>query len=177
MKNNTQLDSLLLNSIEQAGMAVCIKDVNKTVLKQNNKCINLCGQLENKVCNDHCMAIYNADNNQQWNKWGNRSYPNSYLHDDYFDVTLLCSEQHVTTILQPLKQKHTDAIAYYSTMGLSKREMQVISKAIADLSNEEICNQLSISKPTLRSHLNNIYRKVAESGGSLKYIPPKRSHR
>ena len=34
MKKNTQMDSLLLNSIEQAGMAVCIKDENKTVLKQ-----------------------------------------------------------------------------------------------------------------------------------------------
>lgn len=177
MKKNPQLDSLLLDSIEQAGMAVCIKDVNKTVLKQNHKCIKLCGQLENQVCNDHCMAIYNADDSQQWDKWGNRSYPNSYLHDDYFDVTLLCSEQYITTILQPLKQKHAEAIAYYSNMGLSKREMQVISKAIANLSNEEICHQLNISKPTLRSHLNNIYRKVDEAGRSLKYIPPKRSHR
>ena len=158
-------------------MAVCIKDVYKTVLKQNNKCEKLCGNLENQICNDHCMEIYNSDNNQQWHKWGNRSYQNSYLHDKYYDVTLLCSENHITTILQPLKQKHLDAIAYYKTMGLSKREMQVISKAIDNLSNDEICNQLCISKPTLRSHLNNIYHKVEQAGGTLKFIPPKRIQR
>ncbi|SFD11554.1 helix-turn-helix domain-containing protein [Pseudoalteromonas denitrificans] len=177
MNKQISLNTLLLSSMEQAGMIVCIKDNNKKVLKQNKKCITLCGLLEGEVCNDGCMQIYNSDTNQQWNNWGNRTYPNCYLHNDYYDVTLLCSEQNITTILQPLKQKLLDAIAYYNSMGLSKREMQVISKVITDLTNDEICEQLFISKATLRSHLNNIYKKVELAGGSLSYIPHKRSNR
>jgi len=42
------------------------------------------------------------------------------------------------------------------------------------VSNQEICESLSISKATLRTHLNNIYRKCRDLGEEPKFVPANR---
>lgn len=171
------LDLTLLESLEEGGMIVCVKDHNKVVLKQNDSCKELCGNAEGKECNIGCMEVFDQDDEQQWDKWGNRTYRNCYLHDHYYDLTLLCSDRHLITILQPLEEKQTIALKHYMELGLSKRETEVITHVIAGLSNTEICEKLSISASTIRTHLNNIYGKAHESGTSLEYIPRERNQK
>ena len=170
------LETVLLQSLEEGGMIVCIKDLDKIVLKQNKSCIKLCGDREGQICCDGCMEIYAQDDSQQWDRWGNRTYRNSYLHDNYYDVTLLCSDHHLVSILQPLEEKQAIAIEHYRKLGLSKRELEVITEAVAGLSNTQISEKLSISNATIRTHLNNIYAKVLDAGGSLSHIPKQRSN-
>lgn len=171
------LEATLLASMEQDGMFVCVKDANKKVLRQNERCKTLCGDLEGEFCYDGCMEIFAADANQQWHNWGNRTYRNSFLHNSYYDVTLLCSENYLVTILQSLDDKHAHAVEYYRQMGLSKREMEVITEVIKGNSNTLISEQLTISMQTLRTHLNNIYSKVDQLDGSLAYLPQSRQSR
>jgi DNA-binding CsgD family transcriptional regulator len=179
MRKNTDdtpaLDAILLESLEEGGMLVCVKNTDRTVLRQNPSCRRLCGDREGLVCCDGCMEIYENDDSQQWKHWGNRTYRNCRIHDHHYDVTLLCSDQHLVTIMQPLEEKQAIALKYYRDMGISKREMQVITQVIAGLSNAEICDKLSISNSTLRTHLNSIYRQVHEAGGSLEHIPRERT--
>lgn len=169
------LETILLQSLNESNMVVCVKDINKLVLKQNDACKTLCGDREGEACLIGCMEVYDADTNQQWHSWGNRTYKNCYLHNNYYNVTILCSEQHLTTILQPLDNQHAKAIEYYQGIGLSKRELEVISSAVTGSSNIDICEELNISKATLRTHLNKVYTKVSEAGGSLLHLPEKRS--
>ena len=156
-------------------MLVCVKGIDRKVLKQNGGCKTLCGNREGLVCSDGCMEVYENDDTQQWEHWGNRTYRNCYIHQNYYDVTLLCSDRHLVTIMQPLEEKQSAALKYYQEVGISKREMEAITEVIEGFSNAEICENLSISNSTLRAHLNSIYSQVHETGSSLHYIPRERS--
>jgi hypothetical protein len=72
------------------------------------------------------MELYAKDKSQQWHNWGSRVYNNKFLHDDYYDITLLCSDDYLITFLQPLKARYSMAFAYYEDKKLTKREMIVI---------------------------------------------------
>jgi len=155
-------------------MGVCIKNSDGEVLQQNNLCLKVCGDCIGDVCEVACMELYSKDKSRQWQNWGSRVYNNSFVHNAYYDITLLCSEEHVVTFLQPLNEKYKIALTYYKKLDLTKRETEVISLIVQGISNLEICQNLSVSKATLKTHLNNIYKKVNDKGMELKYIPNNR---
>jgi len=93
------------------------------------------------------------------------------VHGAFYDVTLLCSDQHIVSFLQPLKEKHAQAMAYYQEKGLTARESEIIALTIQGVSNSAILNRLSISKATLRTHLNKIYSKLRDLGEEPRFIP------
>ena len=76
--------------------------------------------------------------------------------------------------VEPLKDKYEMALAYYRDKGLTRRETEVVSLTIRGVSNPEICDQLSISKATLRTHLNNVYRKFRDLGEVPAFMPANR---
>ncbi len=47
-----------------------------------------------------------------------------------------------------------------SEWGLTKREAEVADMLSTGLTDGEICDELAISKPTLRSHIGSVFRKV-----------------
>ena len=172
--NNGHPETLLEQSLEAADIAVCIKDSGKRVLQQNAACRHLCGERQGKVCDDGCMALYADDRNPQWKDWGPRVYRNSRIHGSFHDVTLLCSAERIITFLQPLRDKYAQALDYFQGKGLTRRETEVISLTIQGIKNTDICDQLSISKATLRTHLNNVYRKFRDRGELPEFIPANR---
>lgn len=161
---------LLANDI-----AVCVKDSGKRVLMQNGRCIKSCGDQQGTICEQGCMELYSRDIYQQWKEWGTRIYKNSYIKGCFYDVTLLCSTDRIFTFLQPLKEKYEMAFAYYRGKGLTRREIEVIDLTIHGSSNSQICKRLSISRATLRTHLNNVYKKLRDAGEPLKFIPSNRT--
>ncbi len=155
-------------------MGVCIKNLSGKVLQQNKLCSKICGERTGEICEVACMEIYAKDDSRQWNGWGSRVYNNSFVHDAYYDITLLCNQESLITFLQPLKDKHRTAIEYYENIDLTKRETQIIILIIQGVSNTDICKQLFVSKATLKTHLNKIYKKAKDKGKVLKYLPVKR---
>jgi len=168
------MNSLLEQSLDASDMVVCVKDSNKRVLSQNEHCRGLCGERKGEVCDTGCMELYARDNTRQWKEWGSHIYKNSFIHGSYFDVTLLCSAGNIITILQPLKDKYEMAMRYYRGKGLTKRETEVVSLTIRGISNAEICTSLSISRATLRTHLNNVYHKFHDMGEVPEFMPANR---
>lgn len=166
------------NILEQTflgdSMGVCIKDLTGKVLKQNKLCSKICGNCEGDVCEIACMELYSRDETWQWSDWGSRVYANSYVHDAYYDITLVSNEEHLVTFLQPLKEKHKVALSYYKKLDLTKREAEIILQIVQGVSNLDICEKLSVSRATLKTHLNNIYKKASEKQIELKYIPSNR---
>ena len=49
-----------------------------------------------------------------------------------------------------------------------------MSLTVKGVTNPEICKTLSISKATLRTHLNNVYRKFRELGETPEFMPAAR---
>jgi DNA-binding CsgD family transcriptional regulator len=168
------MSCLLEESLRTGDIAICIKDSEKKVLQQNSACRTICGNKLAQVCEEGCMELYARDRHQQWKDWGSRVYRNSSIHGSLYDVTLLCSMERIITFLQPLMEKYEMALAYFREKGLTSRETEIISLTIKGITNTEICDYLVITKSTLRTHLNNIYRKLRESGELPEFIPAKR---
>ena len=168
------MNDVLQQSLEASGVAVCVKDADKRVLSQNACCRKICGEQQGEKCTVGCMELYANDKTQQWKGWGSRLYRNSLLHGEFFDVTLLCTAENIVTFLQPLADKYRMAHAYYRDKGLTGRELDVVSFMVRGVSNQEICESLSISKATLRTHLNNIYRKCRDLGEEPEFVPANR---
>lgn len=168
------MSALLDTTLDAGHFAVCVKDRNKTVLMQNDECRSICGDCLGEVCQRGCMELYARDNDQQWQGWGSRVYKNSEMNGGLFDVTLLCSNDNIVTFLQPLKEKYEAALAYYQDKGLTRRETEVVGMSIKGVSNQQICDALSISKATLRTHLNNIYHKLRDQGEAPRFMPASR---
>ena len=165
------MHTTLESSLTENNIGFCIKDKTKQIIYQNDICIDICGPFQNKTCIIGCMELYEKDQTQQWKENGSCVYKNVYVHKHFFDITVLVSDDKLITILQPLSLNHQQAIAFYEDKGLSDKELKVITHVIQNQSNERICDLLNISKATLKTHLNNIYRKVREHGEEPKYIP------
>lgn len=61
--------------------------------------------------------------------------------------------------------------------GLTAREAEVADMLITGLSDEDICAGLCISKPTLRSHVSSVFRKVGvQRRGQLGHVLNTRYH-
>jgi len=164
----------LQKTLETSELAVCVKDPEKRVLMQNDYCRGICGDRAGTICEQGCMALHTADTGRQWRDWGSRVYRNSRIFGNFYDVTLLCSATSIITFLQPLHEKYEMALAYCREQGLTRREVEVIALTIRGISNLDICEALSISRATLKTHLNNIYRKFREMGEIPEFIPANR---
>lgn len=168
------MDELLEQSMAAGEIATCVKDTDHRVLSQNDCCRKICGERQGEVCETGCMELYAQETQRQWQGWGSHVYKNSLIHGAFFDITLLCSTKNIITFLQPLKDKYEMALTYYRDKGLTRRETEVVSLTIRGVSNPDICKQLSISKATLRTHLNNVYRKFRDLGEVPAFMPANR---
>lgn len=169
------LSDILGETLEGDNIGVCVKDANKMVLMQNKNCLKHCGNQLGKPCYMGCMELYDKDKEQQWDGWGTRMYKNTFAHGTYFDMMLICSDKHLITFLLPLEEKQNKGIEFYHGKGLTKRELTVMALAVHGNSNQQMCEELSISKATLRTHLNNVYRKVRDTGEIPSFIPANRA--
>jgi len=167
---NTFLEPALIDN----DLGVCVKDADGKVIEQNKLCLDICGDCLGKVCTVACMELYANDKSRQWNKWGSHVYKNSYAHDGFYDITLLCSNTHMITFLQPLEEKYKKALNYYKKINLTKREEEILSYIIQGASNTEICDKISVSKATIKTHLNNVYKKANDMNLELRYLPRNR---
>jgi NarL family two-component system response regulator LiaR len=54
----------------------------------------------------------------------------------------------------------TDTSAGGSDAGLSTRELEILRALASGRTNKQIANQMWLAEPTVKFHLNNIYRKI-----------------
>jgi DNA-binding CsgD family transcriptional regulator len=162
------------SAFAKSKIGVCVKNPSQRILMQNDACLMACGDRAGTICSIGCMERYANDNIAQWKKRGMRLYKNVSREGSYFEIALICTEHHIITLLQPLADRYADAINFYGTMGLSKRELEIMSEVIRGYSNRDICDRLSITKATLKTHLNRVYRKLDDLGEVADYLPAKR---
>lgn len=145
------------NDFKKVG--VCVKSSNTTVEYQNRMSENICGSQIGQICSKGCMAQLKTKNHEILS--GNyKLFRNTQLDNDSADTIIIHDGEKITTLLFSQKeniQKQLNTLAEYN---LTKSELNIMKKFLEGHSNIEITKSLFISKSTLRTHLNNIYKKI-----------------
>lgn len=138
-----------------------MKSQDGTIVSQNETCREVCGHRLGETCAGVCIDGYEPKPGAERPPEGTSYFKDQSLHGEPCDVMLIDDLQHLTIVFYLLKDFQQKEIAYItSKFDLSKREMEVAELVIQGLTNKEIAKKLYISAATLKTHLNNIYRKT-----------------
>lgn len=147
----------------EAQLGVCLKTKEKKVLYQNESCLNTCGDMQGQICNKGCMESYAPVSGMSLMK--NYCVANG-PQIDLVDAVVINHQDTLTTLLY-----HHDYSAKEDTQlkeellsfGLTKSELAIFLRVQKGMKNSDIIKEFFISKSTLKTHLNNIYKKLPEA--------------
>lgn len=148
-------------------LAVCIKDLEKCVQFQNSLSEHICGPTTGRVCNKSCMTMYETASECVPTFGGMSLYKNVEVEGQKVDAVIIEDHEKVTTLLQLHQEEDNESLrkkeAFYQDRGLTKSELRIMGMVNQGYTNAMIAEKLFISKATLKTHLNNIYKKLPKA--------------
>ena len=141
-------------------IGICIKSKNTSVEYQNSKCQEICGNQFGQKCEKGCILQLNADKAGQMPQSGFRLYRNMAIDNQIVDCIIAQDGEKIVTFLLNGQEFILNQLNLLKKYSLSASELTIIKKFLEGYSNSEIAAQSFISKSTLRTHLNNIYKKL-----------------
>jgi DNA-binding CsgD family transcriptional regulator len=141
-------------------IGVCVKDLAGTVCSQDKMCSSICGDQLNKKCNKGCMLNYKYNSSYGSFEKGVFLLDNINSEGQIIDAVLINDGQTLTTLLIKKSEILKERLELFKKYFLSAAEINVMSKYLMGYSNLQIASELFISIRTLRTHLNNIYKKI-----------------
>ncbi|KHD87133.1 MAG: two-component response regulator-like protein [Bdellovibrio sp. ArHS] len=147
-------------------LGMCIKNQEEKVLFQNDTSIKTCGPMVGQVCNKTCNALCKKISEYSAVSPGMHVFKDSELEGQKVDIMIVNDGDRITTLLYLLegqeeqKQKQE---AFFREKGLTKSELRIMNMVLEGHTNAVIAEKLFISKATLKTHLNNIYKKLPDS--------------
>ncbi len=134
-------------------LGVCEKNADRTVMSQNEICRRICGERVGKRCEDGCMSGYTGET-------GFKIVEHLHPNAPAVDAVVINSGETITTLLYDKSIDLEHQLEVLKSYSLSQAELGIARMVLQGFSNREIATSLFISKPTLRTHLNNIYKKI-----------------
>lgn len=152
-----------MDNVQDLQLGTCVKDMNREVSFQNNLCLEKCGNMLGKICTKGCMSSY-------FPLPGMSIIKNSIIDNQIVDAVVINNGQSLTTLLYAAEEKEEATLekTKLSAFDLSKSEIVIFMKVLEGKSNNQIIKELFISKSTIKTHLNNIYKKLPENYQVLK---------
>ncbi|MCB0406996.1 MAG: helix-turn-helix transcriptional regulator [Bdellovibrionales bacterium] len=147
-------------------LGVCEKSPDGKVIFQNKKCLEICGDRKSRICEDGCMVEYKKIKKASLFNKGffyikNISFA---FHESptkkIADAILINLDNKLITLLYDRKEDLEKQTLELSSFDLSKAEKKIISMVLEGLTNAQIADKLCISRHTVKTHLNNIYKKI-----------------
>lgn len=144
-------------------------------VKTGLRSADFCGERCGSVCKDGCMKFYNASNS------GEREFLDSVsmrIHKDVHgdrgscDVVVIHSQDRIISILYPRERLVEADLLLFKRYGLTDAERTILLMVLDEIPNSEIAKRLFISLSTVKTHINNLYKKLPE--GFRKQV--RRSH-
>lgn len=160
MQYNESSSDLFSEKLSRGALGVCIKNSDFQILFQNEACKKYCYSKKSDRCDSGCMSLFISNEVCKARSEGFQLFTDLMRKGKYFDVAILNNGSDYLTFVYPLGNKHLREMEFFADKGLSRREHEVIEKVVQGLSNSEILKELKISKATLKTHLNNIYKKL-----------------
>lgn len=159
-----------MKNFNNSNLGICVKDQNKKVISQNEQCIKLCGDRINQTCEVGCMKEYNTNMPKSF-AIGMTLFENVKSENGLMDTVVINDGQNLTTIAYD-KTKHSEVIKKdiekAKMYDLTKSELNILELVLSGKKNREIAKELFISEATLKTHLNNIYKKLPKEWQLLK---------
>lgn len=141
-------------------IGICIKDRSAKVLDQNKICSKVCGKWKGKVCKKGCMESTMSGGEIREFYQGFQNRKRNQMKGHLLESTLLFLEDRIITFFIPIKNKVMKQINVLQKYQLTKREIEILKLILMGLSNTEIAAKLFISKTTLKTHINNLNKKL-----------------
>jgi ribosomal protein L25 (general stress protein Ctc) len=151
-------------------LGICIKNQDKTVISQNEICKQCCGDMLGKVCDFGCMKDYQTNQPRSFSD-GMTLMKNAENHLGKSDTVVINDGETITTIIYPKLNQAENInldLKELENCNLTKSENYILELILSGKRNKEICKILFISEATLKTHLNNIYKKIPEHWQVLK---------
>jgi ATP/maltotriose-dependent transcriptional regulator MalT len=142
--------------------SICLLDSSQKVIFQNQASNKLCGLHEGKKCSQTCVVTSERASGRAVPREGVHFVPNNKMNGQFFDVYFLNEDSRRMVVLSPLRKKFETWLQRFKDRDLSRREMDVAKAALQGFTNQKIADKLRVSKATLKTHLNNIYKKLPE---------------
>lgn len=156
-----EVQEIIKNVLNSDTLGICIKSIDGQVGFQNSMCLKACGQRMGMVCEDGCMRLRQIEKCDK-SETGTQMFRGKKVGEFICDVVIINDGKQLITLLVDLAEKIQTDCGHFARYNLSPREQEVIKHVIAGDTNAMIASKLFISKATLKTHLNNIYRKIPE---------------
>jgi DNA-binding CsgD family transcriptional regulator len=145
-------------------IGTCIKNTKGFILERNSIAIATCGQF----CDQFCIKNQNLiDNSCTDNKHSGFQCLHKIKTKEkkIADIVVAVIQDKIVTMVYPLDEQIENEFKMYSSKyDLTTSEEKIVFGMLNGLTNQQIADQLFISRSTLKKHLNNIYKKIpAES--------------
>ncbi|GIL16493.1 MAG: hypothetical protein BroJett040_02440 [Oligoflexia bacterium] len=142
-------------------MIVCMKDEKGQILFQNDKCVSICGELQGTLCSKGCMSHYNSETETAKMKNGFHFFHKKDIEGANYDIVILKRSNMLLSMLHPTQEVSSQAQVWLTSDKLTKREKEILYLRVCQgLTHKQICEKIYISRPTLRTHINNINKKL-----------------
>lgn len=141
-------------------LGVCVKDAQGKVLSQNEKCKNICGSRINEICKDGCMKDYTLRDESEVLVEAPKTINNVQGLEQVCDAVVINSGSNIITFLFSRQEQIEAELLMFKKFGLTKMEQSVARMLLEGLTNKEIAERLFISVATIKTHINNLYRKL-----------------
>ena len=153
------------------GTSLCLLRSNDVVAYQNSACKRLCGNQMGAICPRSCTHACERSQGRPLEENGIQLFKNMKFGRDFFDIFFYSALPFRLVLFYPLKRKFEDWTARFRDHDLSRREMQIAELRLQGLNNSTISGRLGISKATLKTHLNNIYKKMPDARFGVERAP------
>lgn len=137
----------------------CVCDFTGKVLEQSSKCQNICGERLGQTCHDGCREHLGLHKDSDALLLKNRQF-----HEGTFHISTFREDEREFIFLYPAVKKHN----YFEFNILTRKEKEVVELMLKGFTNSEILARLSITRATLKTHINHIYQKLDEGFSSLR---------
>lgn len=141
-------------------LGVCIKSKDTIVEYQNSACEEICGNQLGQKCEKGCILKLNADTSESAFKSGFKLFRNMHLDNKKVDTVIAQDGEKIITLIMSNEDFIHKQLELVETYNLSAAELNILRKFLEGSTHSQISAELFISKSTLRTHLNNIYKKI-----------------
>lgn len=147
-------------------LGLCVKDQEKKVLFQNAISESTCGKKVGEICQQTCATLYPQVEECAAVTEGMKLFKATDFGSRKLDAMIVNDGETITTLLYPLdedQEKFKKQEVFFRERGLTKSELRIMQMVMQGMTNSAIAKNLFISKSTLKTHLNNIYKKLPAS--------------
>lgn len=149
-----------LTGIDFQSIGVCVKSPDGVVQTQNHKCMEVCGDQLGKKCAFGC-GLFISEKMAAWGiDKGFNTFRCTMNHGLRINVALINDGVHLTSLIYDVTETVRDQMAAAEKFRLSNAETKVLELYLHGYTNAEIAAKLFVCRTTLRTHLNNIYKKI-----------------